>query len=147
MWTNAVRTGTPHDVQYRLRKHDGTYRWFHVLGQAMADADGLVIQWYGLLIDIDDRKNIQEALRRTETRLTRATQIATVGELSASIAHEINQPLSAIVTNGNIGLRWLARSEPNLDEVQNALKRIVSDGHRAADSTCNRVCLYGKHLP
>jgi PAS domain S-box-containing protein len=67
MWTDAVRTGTPHDVQYRLRRHDGAYRWFHVVGQAMVDAEGRVTQWYGLLIDIDDRKNITEALRRTET--------------------------------------------------------------------------------
>jgi len=58
LWTTAVRTGNPHDVQYRLRKYDGTYRWFHVLGQAMLDAQGQVTQWYGLLVDSDDRQNI-----------------------------------------------------------------------------------------
>src|SRR6185437_2961769 len=108
MWSNAVRSGRPHDVQYRLRKHDGSYRWFHVLGQAMADTACRVTQWYGLLIDIDDRKSIEEALRRTETRLARATQVATVGELAASIAHEINQPLGAVVTNAYACLRWLS---------------------------------------
>ena len=127
-WTHAVRTGNPHDVQYRLRKYDGSYRWFHVLGQAMADAYGQVTQWYGLLIDIDDRKNIEEALRRTESRLTQATQIATVGELSASIAHEINQPLGAMVTNAYACLRWLSTVPANLAKAREAAERIVRDG-------------------
>jgi PAS domain S-box-containing protein len=128
MWTHAVRTGSPHDVQYRLRKYDGTYRWFHVLGQAMLGSQGQVTQWYGLLIDIDDRKNIEEALRRTETRLTQATQIATVGELSASIAHEINQPLGAVVTNAYACLRWLSSNPANLTKAREAAERIVRDG-------------------
>jgi len=133
MWTNAVRTGNRHDIQYRLRRHDGAYRWFHVLGQAMLDAEGRVKQWYGLLIDIDDRKNVEEALRRTETRLSQAAQIATVGELAASIAHEINQPLAAIVTNAQVCLRWLMRDVPNLEEAREAAKYIARDGKRAGD--------------
>ena len=133
MWTNAVRTGNRHDVQYRLRRRDGVYRWFHVLGQAMLDAEGRVKQWYGLLLDIDDRKNVEEALRRTETRLSQAAQIATVGELAASIAHEINQPLAAIVTNAQVCLRWLMRDVPNLEEAREAAKYIARDGKRAGD--------------
>jgi PAS domain S-box-containing protein len=128
MWTNAVRTGNPHDVQYRLRRYDGVYRWFHVLGQAMLDAAGRVSHWYGLLIDIEDRKSVEEALRRTETRLSRATQIATVGELAASIAHEINQPLGAVVTNAYACLRWLSGESANLDKAREAAERIVRDG-------------------
>jgi len=133
MWTNAVRTGKPHDVQYRLRKDDGSYRWFHVLGQAMLDPDGRITQWYGLLIDIDDRKNIEEALRRTETRLSRATQIATVGELAASIAHEINQPLGAVVTNAYACLRWLSTEPANLAKAREAAERIVRDGKETGE--------------
>lgn len=128
MWTHAVRTGNPHEIQYRLRKRDGTYRWFHVLGQAMTDDQGSVVQWYGLLIDIDERKNIEEALRRTETRLARATQIATVGELSAAIAHEINQPIGAVVTNAYACLRWLSSEPANLPKAREAAERIVRDG-------------------
>jgi PAS domain S-box-containing protein len=133
MWSNAVRTGNPHDVQYRLRRYDGAYRWFHVLGQAMLDTEGRVRQWYGLLIDIDDRKNIEEALRRTETRLTKATQIATVGELAASIAHEINQPLAAVVTNAYACLRWLSTEPANLIEAREAAQRIVRDGKETGE--------------
>jgi len=133
MWTNAVRTGNPHDVQYRLRRYDGAYRWFHVLGQAMVDTAGRVTQWYGLVIDIDDRRSIEEALRRTETRLSKAMQIATVGELAASIAHEINQPLGAVVTNAYACLRWLSGKSPNLDQAREAAERIVRDGKETGE--------------
>ena len=133
MWMRAVESGNPHDVQYRLRKHDGTYRWFHVLGQAMVNAAGRVTQWYGLLIDIDDRKNVEEALRRTEARLSTATQIATVGELAASIAHEINQPLGAVVTNAYACLRWLSSGSTNLDKAREAAERIVRDGKETGE--------------
>jgi PAS domain S-box-containing protein len=133
MWTNAVRTGNPHDIQYRLRRHDGTYRWFHVLGQAMFDAEGRIKQWYGLLIDIDDRKNVEETLRHTETRLSKATQIATVGELAASIAHEINQPLGAVVANGYACLRWLSTESANIAKAREAAERIVRDGKETGE--------------
>jgi len=133
MWTANVRTGSLHDVQYRLRKHDGSYRWFHVLGQAMLDGAGHVTQWYGLLIDIDERKNIEETLRRTETRLSRATQIATVGELAASIAHEINQPLGAVVANGYACRRWLSAESPNVAKAREAAERIVRDGKETGE--------------
>src|SRR5262245_18439027 len=133
IWTNNVRTGNLYDVQYRLRRHDGGYRWFHVLGQAMLDAEGRVTQWYGLLIDIDDRKNVEETLRRTETRLSRATQIATVGELAASIAHEINQPLGAVVANGYACLRWLSTEPANIAKACEAAERIVRDGRETGE--------------
>src|ERR1700758_5768607 len=92
-----------------------------------------VTQLYGLLIDIDDRKNIEEALRAPQTRLSRATQIATVGELSASIAHEINQPLAAVVANGHACLRWLAAQPPNMAKAHEAAERIVRDGKEAGE--------------
>src|SRR5262245_2967565 len=133
IWTDNVRTGNLHDVQYRLRRFDGGYRWFHVLGQAMLDAEGGVTQWYGLLIDIDDRKNVEETLRRTETRLSRATQIATVGELAASIAHEINQPLGAVVANGYACLRWLSTEPTNIAKAGEAAERIVRDGKETGE--------------
>jgi PAS domain S-box-containing protein len=132
-WSHAVETGEPHDVQYRLRRFDGKYRWFHVLGQPACDADGNTTRWYGLLVDIDDRKNMEEALRSTQARLSRAAQTATVGELSASIAHEINQPLAAVVANGHACLRWLAAQPPNLAKAHEAAERIVRDGKGAGE--------------
>jgi hypothetical protein len=132
-WSNAVVTGNPHDVQYRLRRFDGTYRWFHVLGQPAFDAGGHRTRWYGLLIDIDDRKNMEEALRSTQVRLSKAAQTATVGELAASIAHEINQPLAAVVANGHACLRWLSTQPPNLAKAHEAAERIVRDGKDAGE--------------
>jgi PAS domain S-box-containing protein len=132
-WLHAVETGQTHDVQYRMRRADGAYRWFHVLGQPVHNAEGGVARWYGLLIDIDDRKNMEEDLRRAQTRLSRATQVATVGELAASIAHEINQPLGAVVANGNACLRWLSAQPPNLAKAREAAGRIVRDGKEAGD--------------
>jgi len=132
-WSQSVESGEPHDVQYRLRRFDGTYRWFHVLGQPAHDVDGRTTRWYGLLIDIDDRKNMEEALRNTQARLSRAAQTATVGELAASIAHEINQPLAAVVANGHACLRWLSAEPPNLAKAHEAAERIVRDGKDAGE--------------
>jgi PAS domain S-box-containing protein len=132
-WLLAVGTGRPHDIQYRLRRGDGAYRWFHVLGQPVRDAEGRITRWYGLLVDIDDRKNMEEALRSTQTRLSQAAQIATVGELAASIAHEVNQPLAAVVANGHACLRWLLAQPPNLAKAHEAAERIVRDGKDAGE--------------
>lgn len=132
-WSRAVATGRLHDFQYRLRRADGEFRWFHVLGQPVRDSEGRVTRWYGLLIDIDDRKNIEEALRITQTRLSRAMQIATVGELAASIAHEVNQPLAAVVANGHACLRWLSAQPPNMAKAHEAVERIVRDGKEAGE--------------
>lgn len=83
-------------------------------------------------IDITDRKRAEAASRDALSDLARVARLTTMGEMTASIAHEINQPLGAIVTDGSAGLRWLANANPDLDEVRACLKRIVNDGHRAS---------------
>ncbi|HEY1732291.1 MAG TPA: PAS domain S-box protein, partial [Terriglobales bacterium] len=132
-WSRAVATGQPLEAQCRLRRFDGAYRWFRVLGQAARDGAGGVARWYGLLIDIDDRKKMGEALRDSQARLSRAIQTATVGEFAAAIAHEVNQPLAAVVTNGQACLRWLAAQPLAMDKVQEAVQRIVRDGKEAGE--------------
>jgi PAS domain S-box-containing protein len=132
-WSRAVSTGQPYDTHCRFRRSDGVYRWFRALGQAAHDADGRVTRWYGLLIDIDDRKNMEEALRSSEMKLSRATRTATAGEFAASIAHEINQPLAAVVTNGHACLRWLSAEPPGMDQAREAAERIVRDGKEAGE--------------
>jgi PAS domain S-box-containing protein len=133
VWSRAVATGQPYDNQCRFRRSDGVYRWFHVLGQTARDHDGKVTRWYGLLIDIDEQKNVEEALRRSQARLSRAARTATLGEFAASIAHEINQPLAAVVTNGHACLRWLSAQPPGLDKAHEAAERIVRDGQEAGE--------------
>ena len=81
-----------------------------------------------------EREVVDQARTATmQAELARVARLTTMGQMAASIAHEINQPLAAIVANGNAGLRWLAHATPNLDEARAALNRIVKDGHRAGD--------------
>jgi PAS domain S-box-containing protein len=132
-WSRAVASGQPYDTQCRLRRSDGVYRWFRALGQAAHDSAGGVVRWYGLLIDIDDRKNMEDALRSSQARLSRAIRTATIGEFAAAIAHEINQPLAAVVTNGQACLRWLAADPPGTAKAQEAAQRIVRDSKEAGE--------------
>jgi len=132
-WTYAVATGEPYDAEHRVRRADGVYRWFQSRGKPLKNEEGAIIRWYNLLVDIDDRKKAEEALNRSRTELAHVTRMTTLGELAASIAHEINQPLAAIVTNGNACLRWLDRATPNLKEAGEAVQRIVRDGNRGSE--------------
>jgi PAS domain S-box-containing protein len=85
------------------------------------------------ITDITERKHAEEALQKAQAELAHITRVTTMGELASSIAHEVNQPLAAIVTNGNAALRWLAAEPPNLDEARESVGRIVRDGHRASE--------------
>ncbi len=85
------------------------------------------------MIDVTERHRFQEALDRANAELAHAARVATLGELTASIAHEVNQPLAAIVTNGEACVRWLSRPQPDLDEVRANLDRIIANGNRAAE--------------
>ena len=85
------------------------------------------------ITDITERKRAEEALSKAQAELAHITRVMTMGELTASIAHEINQPLSAVITNGNACLRWLTRSQPNLEEAKETVQRIIRDGKRASE--------------
>jgi len=125
-------TGSPYAVNYRMRDAEGTYRWFEVRANPLRDLDGVIEHWYGLHIDIDERKRLEDALRQSEAKLTRAMQVAAVGELSASIAHEINQPLAAIAANANACERWLGTDPPRVDRARLSIKSIIQDTSHAA---------------
>jgi PAS domain S-box-containing protein len=116
-----------HRFGLRFREKNGSYRW---LSWRAVPHQGRI---YAMARDETEQKYAEDGLREAQQELERVSQQTTIGVMTASIAHEINQPLSAIVANGNAGLRWLARKNPNLDEVQKALQRIVDDGRRAAD--------------
>lgn len=98
------------------------------------------------VVDITERRLAQEALEQTHAELAHATRVATLGELSASIAHEVSQPLMAIVTNGEAGLRWLLRDPPELKEVETTLGRVVAEGRRASDIV-KRIRTFLKKAP
>ena len=86
----------------------------------------------GTVIDTTEAKRAQDALRETQSKLERITRLTTMHAVTASIAHEVNQPLAAIVANGNAALRWLQRTPPEVAEAATNVNRIISDGHRAS---------------
>ncbi|MGT2445662.1 PAS domain-containing sensor histidine kinase (plasmid) [Ensifer adhaerens] len=130
---HALATGTPYAQKHRLRRSDGGYRWVETRAAPMRDADGLIVQWNVICIDIDSEVRAQEDLRAARDGLARATQAASLAELSASIAHEVNQPLAAIVTNSHACQRWLSAEPPNLARAQRTVERITRDANAAAD--------------
>src|SRR3546814_16913592 len=101
-------------MNYRLRRADGVYRWMSSRADPLRDQDGRIVQWFGLCHDIDDQMHAEAALRRASDKLAKATQAASLAELSASLAHAVNQPLAAIVANANACDRWLSAPPPNL---------------------------------
>ena len=136
--TKAIRTALatgihyPQRIEKRYRRKDGGVVW----GETSAflvpvAADGPFFA--AVTVDLTERKRAEEALRDAQSELARMTRLTTLGELAASLGHELNQPLAAIVTSAGAGLRWLSRQTPDLDEVQAALSRIVQDGTRAGD--------------
>lgn len=129
----SLLSGEPFSYEARIRRYDGEYRWFLHRALPLRDARGNIIQWYGANTDIEDRKQTEEALRVTEARLSRAMQIAMGAELAAAIAHEVNQPLTALVANGYAALRWLSADPPNLLKVRQSIESIVREGKEAGE--------------
>ncbi len=132
-WKEAVARGTMFELEEQHRGVDGKYRWFLVRALPLYDKEGRLMKWYGTKTDIEDRKRAEEALRQLQAELIHVSRVTTVGAMAASIAHEVNQPLGAIVGNADICLRWLARATPDLVEVRDALCDIIADGHRASE--------------
>lgn len=146
-WRHALKTGEPWEDTYRVRRADGEFRWFHQRNQPLRDRDGRVVCWYSVGLDITDSREIEEALRSTRRKLSAAMQIATIAELSASIAHEINQPLASVVTNAHASQTWLSHSPPNLERAQATLERIIRDGHSAAEVVRRIRALFKEAAP
>ena len=108
------------------------------MGEPLRDPQGKIIQWYGLSVDIDDRKRAEDHLRDTRIKLAKASRLTTVAELAGSIAHELNQPLTSILANAQAAKRWLNAASPNLTEVISSIERTIRDA-RAADETMQHI--------
>lgn len=132
-WAGSLASGQPYENVSRLRQANGEYRWMLARAAPLRDDSGRILRWYGLANDIEDRRQAEEALLRTQAELSHVARIVTLGELTASIAHEVNQPLAAVVTNGEAGLRWLARDPPNIEAVRTSVERMISNGRRASE--------------
>jgi PAS domain S-box-containing protein len=119
-------------MEYRLRRHDGEFRWVLDIGVPRFNPDGSFAGYIGSCIDVTEQRRAEEQLHQAQADLAHVTRTQALGELAAAIAHEVNQPLTAIVTNANFSLRQLKISSPNLDELQTAITEIVNDGTRAS---------------
>jgi len=119
-------------MEYRLRRHDGEFRWVLDTGVPRFNPDGSFAGYIGSCIDVTEQRLAQEHLHQAQEDLARVTRVVSMGELAAAIAHEVNQPLTAIVTNGQFCLRRLDGSTSNPDELRAAITAIVNDGTRAS---------------
>jgi PAS domain S-box-containing protein len=129
------------EQEYRLLMPDGSVKHIHVV-KALRDQFGRT-EIVGTVIDVTQRKRAEEALQQAQMELVHVNRVTTMGELTASLAHEVNQPLGAAVTNAESCLSWLARDPPNLDEARAAASSIVKDGMFAAE-IINRIRLLFK---
>jgi len=132
-WQSALATGEPTEGEVRVRTALSRYRWMLVRNVPLRDVPGKIIKWYGTGIDIEDRKEAEESLRAAQTELAHVNRVTTMGELTATLAHEVNQPIAAASINANVCLRLLKREEPDLEEASRAASRMVGDVNRAAE--------------
>jgi PAS domain S-box-containing protein len=145
-WQEALRTGQYLETEFRCRRADGTYRWFLSRSLRLRGDSGEIIKWYGILFDIEDRKQAEDHLQDARLKLANASRAATVAELSASIAHQLNQPLMAISGNAQAARRWLTASPPNEMEASTSIERILRDV-READQAMQHIRALFKHEP
>jgi len=129
----AIREKSEYQVEFRILLPDGTVKYVHAVGHPVFNAAGDLVEFVGSSMDITERKRAEEALRRAQADLAHVSRVTTMGELTASLAHEVNQPIAASVTDANTCLRWLARDQPDLEEAREAAARVVKDATRAAE--------------
>jgi PAS domain S-box-containing protein len=124
--------GGSFDTEHRLLMPDGAVKYLHVVAHAMRDSSG-VVEFIGAVTDTTPAKKADESLRKAQADLAHVNRVTTMGELAASLAHEVNQPIAAASINARSCLRYLKRDQPDLDEAGKAASRMVGDVNRAAD--------------
>jgi len=132
---NGIITGPQRSyrLEKRYRHKDGTIIWADVNASMVPATNSTPAFLAIMVVDITARRHAEDALRVAQSELARVSRLTTMGGFAASIAHEVNQPLMAVVTNADTCLRWLAQDLPDLDEARQAAERTVNAGHRAAD--------------
>jgi PAS domain S-box-containing protein len=143
-WRESQRTGEPLDYESRLRRgSDGVYRWFQTRARPLRDNRGKIVKWCAVANDIEDRKDAEQ-LRGD---LAHASRVSTMGELVASISHELAQPITATTNNARASLRWLQRDPPDLTQVRKGTESIIEAGTLASEIIDRLRSLYKKSPP
>jgi PAS domain S-box-containing protein len=147
----SVALGEPFENEVRFRRAaDGEYRWFLSRAVPLRDSVGKIVKWYGISTDIEDRKraeNERERLRQLEADLAHVNRVSMMGEMAASLAHEIKQPITAAITSANSCIEWLTREPPNIVRARAAASKIDKYGNRAAEIIDRMRSFYRKSPP
>jgi PAS domain S-box-containing protein len=143
-WRRSTTTGQPVEYEVRFRRAaDGEYRWHLVRAVPLRDKRGRIVKWYGVMADIEDRKRAEQL----QADLAHINRVSLMGELTASLSHELKQPIAAAVISANAALRWLKRDQPDVERACAAAMRIVEDGKRAGDIIERLRSFYKKAPP
>jgi C4-dicarboxylate-specific signal transduction histidine kinase len=129
----AMASGIPYQHETRLRHFDGEYRWFDFRGVPIRDDSGRIARWYVLLTDVEDRTRALAQLEQMQSDLAHMNRVSMMGELAASLSHEIMQPIASARNNARAAQNFLDMQPPDLGEVREALSCIVGDTDRAGD--------------
>jgi PAS domain S-box-containing protein len=145
VWKSCVKSGAPYRVEVRIfHAAENTYRWCVTSALPLLDKEGRIVKWHGTVVDMHDWKQAQEELRNTQAELSRMMRVMTIGQLTASIAHEVSQPLSGIITNASTCLRMLKSDPPNIDGARETVQRTIRDGNRASEVITRLRRLFSK---
>jgi len=136
----AIREEKGYELHQRIVLPEGTIKFIHLVARPVFNTSGDLVEFVGTVMDVTERKRAEEDLRESERRYREAqmelhhvNRVTTMGQLTASIAHEVNQPTAAAVTNAHAGLRWLAAQPPDLEEVRDAFEQIIKAGNQASE--------------
>jgi PAS domain S-box-containing protein len=146
-WRESVATGALYEQEERHRRADGEYRWFLSRGVPFRDSEGRIVRWYGTNTDIHERKRAREALQEAQENLAHVSRTVMMGELVASIAHEIYQPLTGVITTGNFIKRQVTGGTPNLAELKDAVTEMVDDANRIHTVISRIRSLFTRNAP
>ena len=149
-WQASIASGEPFENEARHRSANGEYRWFLVRAVPLRDESGRIRKWYGTLTDIEDRKRAEqerERLRQLEADMAYMNREMTMGELAASLTHELKQPMAAAANDANACMQWLCRDAPDLTEACEAASATIADVTRAAEIIDRVRSLYRRGTP
>ena len=143
-WDRAVRERCDYKMDYRIALPGVAVKYVHGVGHPVFNEAGDLLEFIGTSIDVTERKQADEKLRQAQADLARASRVTTMGELSASLAHEMKQPIAAAITDANTCVRWLTRDQPDLEEARAAALRVVKDATRASEIVSHVRLLFKK---
>jgi PAS domain S-box-containing protein len=143
-WQSILASEKAGEAEARLRRYDGEYRWLLFRANPLRNEKGEIVRWYGVNTDIEDRKRAEEAVNKTRSELAHVARLTALSTLTASIAHEVNQPIAGIVTNASTSVRMLTADPPNIEGALETARRTIRDGNRASEVVSRLRALFSR---